>query len=67
MSPRKNKTSIHVDAIGGDLAKMLDVKRRFIETGPVKKIGAMGAALEFGEEPKRRALPSGPALRLDTL
>jgi uncharacterized protein len=33
----------------------------------VKKIGAVGAALEFGEEPKRRALPSEPALRLDAL
>ena len=34
---------------------------------PVKKVGALGAALEFGEEPKHRALPSEPALRLDTL
>jgi len=27
----------------------------------------LGAALEFGEEPKRRALPSEPSLRLDSL
>jgi hypothetical protein len=30
---------------------------------PVKKVGALGAALEFGDEPKRRALPAEPALR----
>ena len=34
---------------------------------PVKKVGALSTSLEFGEEPKRRALPSEPALRLDTL
>jgi uncharacterized protein len=34
---------------------------------PVKKVGALGAALELGDEPKRRALPAEPALRLDTL
>ncbi len=34
---------------------------------PVKKVGAVGAGIEFGEEPKRRALPNEPALRLDTL
>ncbi len=34
---------------------------------PVKKVGAWGAELEFAEEPKRRALPPEPALRLDTL
>lgn len=33
----------------------------------VKKVEALGAALEFGEEPKRRPMPSEPALRLDTL
>jgi hypothetical protein len=27
----------------------------------------LGAAIEFGEEPKRRALPGEPALRLDTV
>lgn len=34
---------------------------------PVKKIGLMGASLDLGEEPKRRALPSSPELRLDAL
>jgi hypothetical protein len=34
---------------------------------PVKKVGALGAALELGNEPKRGALPPEPALRLDTL
>ena len=30
---------------------------------PVKIVGALGAALELGDEPKRRALPAEPALR----
>ena len=34
---------------------------------PVKKVGTLGTSLEFGDEPKRRALPTEPALRLDTL
>jgi uncharacterized protein len=34
---------------------------------PVRKVAALGTALEFGEEPKRRALPTEPALRMDTL
>lgn len=33
----------------------------------VKKIGAAGASLELGDEPKRRALPAAPELRLDAL
>ena len=33
----------------------------------VKKIGAASASVEFGEEPKRRALPTTPELRLDAL
>jgi hypothetical protein len=33
----------------------------------VKKVQALGAALEFGEELKRRALPSEPFLRLDAV
>ena len=32
---------------------------------PLKKIAAAGASLEFGDEPKRRALPAAPELRLD--
>ncbi len=34
---------------------------------PVRKMGAMGASLELGDEPKRRDLPEEPALRLDAL
>ena len=34
---------------------------------PVKKVGGMGASLEFGDEPKPRALPAQPELRLDSL
>jgi uncharacterized protein len=33
----------------------------------VKKIGAAGASVELGDEPKRRALPTAPELRLDAL
>jgi hypothetical protein len=33
----------------------------------VKKVAALGAELELGEEPRRRALPTEPALRLDAL
>jgi hypothetical protein len=34
---------------------------------PVKKLAALGASLELGDEPRRRALPAAPELRLDTL
>ena len=34
---------------------------------PVRKIGAAGASLEMGDEPRRRALPASPELRLDAL
>jgi hypothetical protein len=34
---------------------------------PVRKIAVPGASLELGDEPKRRALPAAPELRLDTL
>jgi hypothetical protein len=33
----------------------------------VKKLGALGASLDFGEAPARRALPQAPQLRLDAL
>jgi uncharacterized protein len=33
----------------------------------VKKVAALGAELELGEEPRRRTLPAEPALRLDAL
>ena len=34
---------------------------------PVRKLGALGASLELGEEPRRRALPASAELRLDAL
>ena len=34
---------------------------------PVRKLGGLGASLEFGEEPKPRQLPAQPELRLDSL
>ena len=34
---------------------------------PVKKVGGLGASLEFGDEPKPRQLPVQPELRLDSL
>ena len=34
---------------------------------PVKKVGAMGASVEFGDELKPRARPAQPELRLDSL
>lgn len=34
---------------------------------PVKKLGGFGASIDFGEEPKRRALPTQPELRFDAL
>lgn len=33
----------------------------------VKKIGVLGASIDLGDEPHRRALPESPALRLDAL
>lgn len=34
---------------------------------PVRKVGMLGASLELGDQPQRRALPQSPALRLDAL
>ena len=34
---------------------------------PVKKLAALGASVELGDAPKRRALPTAPELRLDAL
>lgn len=34
---------------------------------PVKKLGAFGASVELGDEPRRRPLPAAPELRLDAL
>lgn len=33
----------------------------------VRKVGALGASVDFGDAPARRALPSAPELRLDAL
>jgi hypothetical protein len=33
----------------------------------VKRVAALGAAIDLGDEPSRRALPSAPELRLDAL
>ncbi len=33
----------------------------------VKKVGALGASVDFGDEPARRPLPTAPELRLDAL
>ena len=33
----------------------------------MKKVGGLGASLEFGDEPKPRQLPAQPELRLDSL
>lgn len=34
---------------------------------PVKKLGAFGLSLDFGDEPQRRGLPEAPELRFDAL
>jgi uncharacterized protein len=34
---------------------------------PVKKLGMLGASIDLGDSPQRRALPQAPALRLDAL
>ncbi|MEO8121459.1 MAG: hypothetical protein ABI606_19300 [Rhodoferax sp.] len=34
---------------------------------PVKRIGILGASIDLGDEPQRRALPASAALRLDAL
>lgn len=62
-----------LDAINHALEEALDdatvPARRLGKLGktPVKKIGAAGASLEFGETPTRRALPAAPGARLDAL
>ena len=62
-----------LDAINHALEEALDdatiPARRLGKLGktPVKKIGAAGASLEFGEAPARRALPAAPEARLDAL
>jgi hypothetical protein len=62
-----------LDAINHALEEALDDvtvpkgKAGKLARTPVRKIGAAGASLELGDEPKRRALPAAPELRLDTL
>jgi hypothetical protein len=34
---------------------------------PIKKLGALGTSVEWGDSPKRRPLPNQPELRFDTL
>jgi hypothetical protein len=62
-----------LDAINHALEEALDdvnVPRSSagkIAKTPVKKVGALSASLEFGEEPARRQLPEKPELRMDAL
>lgn len=65
--------SAPLDAINHALEEALDdvnVPRselgRLAKT-PVKRIGALGASLDIGEAPARRALPAAAELRLDAL
>ena len=62
-----------LDAINHVLEETLDdltIPKSSVGRGaktPVKKLGGLGASLEFGEEPERRALPLQAELRLDAL
>lgn len=65
--------SAPIEAINHALEEALDDllvppgnMRRLAKT-PVKKVGVLGASVELGDEPQRRALPDSPALRLDAL
>ena len=65
--------SAPLDAINHALEEALDdvsiptsAVGRLAKTA-VKKLGALGASLDLGDAPARRALPSAPALRLDVL
>lgn len=62
-----------MDAINHTLEEALDDARvpkssasKLAKTA-VKKIGALGASIELGDEPARRALPEKPELRMDAL
>ncbi|MFY7973649.1 MAG: hypothetical protein ACOVOT_04445 [Rubrivivax sp.] len=65
--------SAPLDAINHALEEALDdaqvapTRMGRIAGTPVKKIGLLGAEVEIGEPPTRRALPAAPALRLDAL
>ena len=62
-----------LDAINHALEEALDdatVPKRSVGRlahTSVKKLGALGASIELGDTPPRRALPSAPELRLDAL
>ena len=62
-----------LDAINHALEEALDdatVPKRSVGRlahTSVKKLGALGASIELGDTPTRRALPSAPELRLDAL
>ncbi len=62
-----------LDAINHALEEALDDasvpsgKVGKLATTPIRKIGAVGASLELGDHPVRRALPASPELRLDVL
>jgi hypothetical protein len=65
--------SAPLEAINHALEEALDdaqvpksAARRVAKTH-VRKVGVMGASIELGDEPKRRALPARPDLRLDAL
>ncbi|MFM9971985.1 MAG: hypothetical protein ACKVQK_26695 [Burkholderiales bacterium] len=65
--------SAPLDAINHALEEALDDvtvpagKARKLAKTAVKKVGAAGVSIELGDEPKRRALPLAPELRLDAL
>jgi uncharacterized protein len=62
-----------LDAINHALEEALDDvnvpngRLRKLANTTIKKIGAAGASIEMGDEPKRRALPVSSELRLDAL
>lgn len=62
-----------LDAINHALEEALDDvsipsgRLRKLANTTIKKIGAAGASIEMGDEPKRRPLPASPELRMDTL
>jgi uncharacterized protein len=62
-----------LDAINHALEEVLDdltvpsTKVGKLAKTTVKKVGAAGASLELGDEPKRRSLPAASELRLDAL
>lgn len=64
---RRSKRINHALEEALDDALVPATPMRRIAATPVKKLGALGASVELGEEPRRRALPLPPELRLDAL